>query len=134
FLSQGAHTGAPLQLLLVAFLSLALLPPSFAFAQSPQSPRFDRELTKKEEKSVQDRLKKLTLDEKIGQMFMADANAIFMNRESDAYKQLVHHIVDNKVGGVILFRSDVWATAMLINRVQELSKLPLLVSADLEMG
>ena len=30
-------------------------------------------------------LEKMTLDEKIGQMFMADANAIFMNRGSDLY-------------------------------------------------
>ncbi|HZS10576.1 MAG TPA: glycoside hydrolase family 3 N-terminal domain-containing protein [Blastocatellia bacterium] len=126
--------GAPLRLLLAVFLSLALLVPSFAFAQSSQYPRFDRGLTKKEEKWVQDTLRKLTLDEKIGQMFMADANAIFMNRESEAYKQLAHRVTDNKVGGVILFRSDVWATAMLINRMQGLAKLPLLVSADLEMG
>jgi beta-N-acetylhexosaminidase len=112
-------------------LLIFTLLPSGAFAQTS---RFDRELMKKESRWVRDTLRRLTLEEKIGQMFMADANAIFMNRESDGYKQLEHHIRDNKVGGIILFRSDVWATALLVNRFQELSKLPLLVSADLEMG
>jgi beta-N-acetylhexosaminidase len=112
-------------------LLIFTLLPSGAFAQTS---RFDRELTKKESRWVRDTLRRLTLEEKIGQMFMADANAIFMNRESDGYLQLEHHIRDNKVGGIILFRSDVWATALLVNRFQELSKLPLLVSADLEMG
>ncbi|MFN7946009.1 MAG: glycoside hydrolase family 3 N-terminal domain-containing protein [Blastocatellia bacterium] len=113
---------------------VAALLPAFVFAQAPVYPRFDRALTKKEEKWVRETLSRLTLDEKIGQMFLADANAIFMNRDSAVYRQLEHHIRDNKVGGIILFRSDVWATAMLTNRFQALSKLPLLISADLEMG
>ena len=129
-LFQGARSSLA-ERSLITLLILILLLPSGAFAQAP---RFDRELTKKESRWVRDTLRHLTLDEKIGQMFMADANAIFMNRDSAVYRQLEHHIRDNKVGGIILFRSDVWATAMLTNRFQALSKLPLLISADLEMG
>jgi beta-N-acetylhexosaminidase len=119
---------------LVTLIAGALLIPSLVGGQSRPYARFDRDLTKNEDKWVRKTLGKLTLDEKIGQMFMADANAIFMNRGSDLYRQLEHHIRDNKVGGIILFRSDVWATTVLTNRMQELSTLPLLVSADLEMG
>ncbi len=125
---------SPIHLLIIVLLGFSLLLPSFTLAQSAINQRFDRPLTSKEDNWVHDTLSQLSLDEKIGQMFLADANAIFMNRESDAYKQLAHQIIDNKVGGIILFRSDVWATAVLINRMQELAKLPLLVSADLEMG
>src|SRR5262249_55028709 len=57
-----------------------------------------------------------------------------MNRESDEYRQLRHQIVDSKVGGLILSRSQVWAAALLTNRLQEAAKVPLLVSSDLEMG
>ena len=67
-------------------------------------------------------------------MIMADANVVFWNRESDEFKQLRHHIVDNKVGGVLVFRSEVLPTALATNRWQEMAKVPLLVSADLEMG
>ncbi len=117
-------------LLLITVLFINAL----AFAQSSRYQPTNRELTNDEEKWVRDTLKSLTLDEKIGQMFMADGNAIFMNREVEAYQQIEHHIKDNKVGGILWFRSDVWATAVLTNRWQELSKLPLLVSSDLEMG
>lgn len=119
----------PTRFVTFTFICLLLYAPAFG-----QYSRFDRELTKKEAQWVRATLRKLTLAEKIGQMFMADANAIFMNRDSDAYRQLAHHIRDNKVGGIIFFRSDVWATAVLINRMQQMAKLPLLVSADLEMG
>jgi beta-N-acetylhexosaminidase len=115
-------------------LVCALLWQPLAFAQKPAYPRFDRKLTGKEEKWVKKTLAALTLDEKIGQMFTVDTNAVFMNRESDEYQRLRRQVVENKVGGVILFRSDVWATAMLTNRLQEMAKVPLLVSADLEMG
>jgi beta-N-acetylhexosaminidase len=119
--------------LAAACAALVVLPVLLS-GQSSSFQRFDRELTKKDSKWVRKTLEKMTLDEKIGQMFMADANAIFMNRGSDLYTQLEHHVRDNKVGGIILFRSDVWATAILTNRMQALSKVPLLVSADLEMG
>ena len=114
-------------------LMLALLLP-LVFAEGRSAARFDRALTKKEEQWVRKTLAALKLDEKIGQMFTVDTNAVFMNRESDEFKRLRHHVVENKVGGVILFRSDVWASALLTNRLQEMAKVPLLVSADLEMG
>src|SRR5262249_16985648 len=117
--------------LLIAF---AILFAPIASTQTRGNLPFDRKLSKKEEDWVRKTLRSLTLDEKIGQMILADANLVFWNRESDEYKKLQHHIVDNKVGGVILFRSEVWPTALLTNRWQEMAKLPLLISADLEMG
>jgi beta-N-acetylhexosaminidase len=120
--------------LCTVIVSGLLVAPLVLSGQTTPHQRFDRPLTKKEAKWVEKALAKMTIDEKIGQMFMADANAVFMNRGSDLYRQLEHHVRDNKVGGIILFRSDVWATAILTNRMQELSKLPLLISADLEMG
>lgn len=105
-----------------------------ASAQPSKYQPFDRKLSKKEEDWVRKTLKAMTLDEKVGQMVIADANISFWNRESEEYKKLQHHIVDNKVGGVILFRSEVWPTAVITNRWQEMAKVPLLISSDLEMG
>lgn len=115
-------------------LAFSLLTSAFVTAQSNQYQPFDRKLSRKDEDWVRKTLKSLTLDEKIGQMVIADANVVFWNRESDEYKKLQHHIVDNKVGGVILFRSEVWPTAVITNRWQEMAKVPLLISSDLEMG
>ena len=105
-----------------------------ATTQTGSNLRFDRKLSKKEEDWVGKTLRSMTLDEKIGQMIIAEANVVFWNREGAEYRKLRHHIVDNKVGGVILFRSQVWPAAVVTNRWQEMAKAPLLISADLEMG
>ena len=122
-----------LRFLLVSILSIFLLS-SFASTQPNKYQPFDRKLSKKDEEWVRQTLRALTIDEKVGQMMMADANIAFWNRESNEYKKLQHQIVDNKVGGVIIFRSGVWSTAVISNRWQEMAKIPLLISADLEMG
>ncbi len=125
---------APAKGFVAVLVLCASLISAFGFAETAPYTRFDRQLTKKEERWVRQTLRTLTLDEKIGQMMTVDINAVFMNRESDEYKQIRHHIVDNKAGGLILSRSQVWAAALLTNRLQQIAKIPLLVSADLEMG
>lgn len=115
------------------FLAVLIFLPSAATQTKLYQP-FDRKLSQKEENWIRKTLKSMTLDEKIGQMFMADANVVFWNRESEEFKKLQHQIVDNKVGGVLVFRSEVLPTALSANRWQEMAKIPLLISADLEMG
>src|SRR2546427_1032657 len=79
-------------------------------------------------------LRKMSLDEKIGQLICAAVNATFLNQDSEAFKALRHQVVDNHVGGIILFRGPVYESVVLVNRMQELAKYPLLISADLEAG
>lgn len=79
-------------------------------------------------------LKRMSLDEKIGQLISVGINATFLNQDSDAFKALRHQVVDNHVGGIILFRGPVYESVMLVNRMQSLAKYPLLISADLEAG
>jgi len=122
-----------LKILTLLLITALVFLPSAATQTKPYSP-FDRKLSKKDEDWIRKTLKSLTLDEKIGQMFLADANVVFWNRESEEFKKLRHHIVDNKVGGVLVFRSEVLPTALSANRWQELAKVPLLIASDLEMG
>jgi len=79
-------------------------------------------------------LKHVSLDEKIGQLIYVGINATFMNQDSEAFKALQHQVVDNHVGGIILFRGPVYESVILVNRMQALAKYPLLISADLEAG
>lgn len=118
-------------------LVLALVSMRFeqaSHAQSRHYAPYSLRLTALEERWVERHLATMSLDEKIGQMVATDANGVFMSRDSENYRRLERHIVERKVGSVILFRSEVWASAVLVNRLQHLAKLPLLVSADLEMG
>ena len=85
-------------------------------------------------KWADEQLKRMSLDEKIGQLISVGINATFLNQDSEAFKALRHQVVDNHVGGIILFRGPVYESVMIVNRMQELAKYPLLISADLEAG
>jgi beta-N-acetylhexosaminidase len=79
-------------------------------------------------------LKKMSLDEKIGQLIYVGVNASFLNRESDAYKALRRQVEEQHVGGIILFASPVYESVILVNRMQQYARRPLLISADFERG
>jgi beta-N-acetylhexosaminidase len=88
-------------------------------------------------------LKKMTLREKIGQMLMVYSFGFFTSTESAEYKELLHQVNDNHVGGFIfgtvrgplgIERAQVYPTAVLTNELQSSSKLPLLFAADFESG
>ncbi|HVF45706.1 MAG TPA: glycoside hydrolase family 3 N-terminal domain-containing protein [Pyrinomonadaceae bacterium] len=79
-------------------------------------------------------LKKMTLEEKVGQLISVGVNARFLNRESDEFRELRRQVERNHVGGIILFRGPIYESVHLVNRMQRLARLPLLISADLESG
>jgi len=81
------------------------------------------------------RLEDLTLDEKIGQLFVVGAYGTFSNESGPRYAHLLHHVRDNHVGGVIWWTfSNVSETAFLARELQRQSRVPLFFSADLESG
>jgi beta-N-acetylhexosaminidase len=79
-------------------------------------------------------LKVMSLEEKIGQLIAIGLNATFLNRDSEAFEDLRRQIVENHVGGIILFRGQVYESVVIVNRMQQLAKYPLLISSDLEAG
>jgi beta-N-acetylhexosaminidase len=119
-------------ILILVLLCLAALPvvPQEAAKVKP----YKREPSSKALKWANDQLRKMSLEEKIGQLISIGVNATFLNQDSDAYRALKHQIEDNKVGGVILFRGPVYESVILVNRMQQMAHYPLLISADLEAG
>lgn len=83
---------------------------------------------------VEETLSRLTIEEKVGQMIMPRATGYFVNSQSDEYKKMLHLVTNRKVGGFCFFQGDVYATAVTINKLQEISDVPLLLSADFERG
>ncbi|HST53432.1 MAG TPA: glycoside hydrolase family 3 N-terminal domain-containing protein [Pyrinomonadaceae bacterium] len=79
-------------------------------------------------------LRKMSLDEKIGQLISIGINAKYLNEESSEFKELRRQVEQNHVGGIILFRGPVYESVHLVNRMQHLAREPLLISADLEAG
>jgi beta-glucosidase-like glycosyl hydrolase len=80
------------------------------------------------------RVDDLSLDEKVGQMFVVLGHGVFMPESSWAYQELRRQVRENHVGGVIWSVSNVYETAQLTARLQGEARVPLLVSADLESG
>jgi beta-N-acetylhexosaminidase len=95
---------------------------------------YKREPSSKALKWANEQLRKMSVEEKVGQLISVGVNATFLNQDSDAYRSLKHQIEDNKVGGIILFRGSVYESVVLMNRMQQLARYPLLISADLESG
>jgi beta-N-acetylhexosaminidase len=92
---------------------------------------------------VESALRKMTVDEKIGQLLFTTYHGSFTATDSAAYAQILHDVKDLHVGGFIIIthgsplgivKSQAYPTAVLANQLQAKSKLPLLVGADFERG
>jgi len=79
-------------------------------------------------------LKKMTVDEKVGQLIHVGINARFAHQESSFFKELRRHVIEDKIGGVIFFGAPIYETTHLANRMQEAARIPLLMSLDAETG
>jgi beta-N-acetylhexosaminidase len=95
------------------------------------------------ERWAQRTLRKLSLEEKVGQMFMIRAMGQFMNIESAEYMNLTDQIRRYRLGSVlftvssdgpVLLKTGPYEAAMLINQLQRDAKVPLIVGADFERG
>jgi len=100
-------------------------------------------LTAEGEKWVQQTLKKMTLEEKLGQLLVVYYFGGFLPAESESFRELLRQVEKNHVGGFVIQthstplgieRSQVYPTAVLANELQNRAKVPLLVAADFERG
>lgn len=130
----------PMRFAIALFLVVALNA-SLAKDRYPQARpiHLDRDGEKWAEKT----LRNLSTEEKVGQLFMVWVRAQFLNRDSETYAQLRDVIRNYHVGsfamtvpvdGPFLLKSEPYEAAMLLNQLQQDSKLPLLVAADFERG
>jgi beta-N-acetylhexosaminidase len=123
------------------FIILALLvSPALAKTKyQPQPVHLDRD----GEKWAAKILRKMSVEEKVGQLFMIWTRAQFLNVNSLDYAQLRDTMNKYHVGSFamtvryeppFLYRSEPLEAAQLLNRLQSDSKLPLLIAADFELG
>jgi beta-N-acetylhexosaminidase len=101
------------------------------------------ELTKEGRQWAAHTLKKLTLEEKVGQMLSVRYFMDFENFDSDAYRQFRDEMQKYGIGSVLLtvrvdatglLKNPPLEAAAMSNRLQKDSKLPLLIAGDLERG
>ncbi len=75
-----------------------------------------------------------TLEEKIGQLFFVPVNGRFLSRDDHSFKEISDLITEDHIGGVIFMRGDIYGQAVLTNKLQRLSDIPLWVTQDMEFG
>jgi beta-N-acetylhexosaminidase len=129
------------RILCFVIVAAALVVPAFAKDKHALPSRIRH--TAAGDKWAERTLRRLTLQEKVGQLFMIWCRASFLNVESSEYLELREAMEKYHVGsfamtvhvdGPFLLRSEPYEAAELLNRLQRDSKLPLLFAADFERG
>ena len=104
-------------------------------------------------KWVEDTFKKMTLDDKVGQLVVTSAQTTYLSNDTDAFQSLAQRVKDLRLGGVHVFGGAEPAPAVLLgnaygsvilgqpleaasllNRAQNAATLPLLNTGDFEAG
>jgi beta-N-acetylhexosaminidase len=135
---------------LIACVAVAL---AASVAMPAQAPREPLALDKDGEKWVQDTFRKMSVDEKVGQLIVSAFYTNFMSTDSAAFEELVKAVHEYHVGGFHLFGATEPVPGVLLNptygavtlgqpleaasianRLQAISKVPLLNTADFEAG
>jgi beta-N-acetylhexosaminidase len=102
---------------------------------------------------VDDTFKRMTLDDKVGQVVMSSIDSMYLAADTDQYDQLLDKVKTLKLGGFVVFGGSERAPGVLLNnaygtvtlgqplaaastlnRLQAASAIPLLASADFESG
>ncbi len=110
-------------------------------------------LDKAGEKWVETTLKAMSLDDKVGQLIVTSSESTYLASDSDEFEKLARKVAELRVGGIHLFGGtdrttgallnntggsvilgQPTAAASILNRLQLLSKIPMLNTGDFEAG
>ncbi len=124
-----------------------LLAAPFCFAKDKSKDRFlpprPIHLDKAGQKWASKTLRKMSLEDKVGQLFSIRVKAQFFNDADPVYIRLRENIRKYRIGslvltvpvdGPVLLKTQPDVAAELLNRLQKSSQLPLIVAADFERG
>lgn len=80
---------------------------------------------------AEDTLREMSLDEKIGQLFVAPACPL---RKEDHWADWVKILEECHIGNALVKQSDPVSQVQFLNKLQNASKIPLMIVADAEWG
>jgi beta-N-acetylhexosaminidase len=79
-------------------------------------------------------VQKLSLSEKVGQLFFTSASGYFKNETDEEFIRLKQRVEEDHIGGLIFFRGSIYGQAILTNQLQNMSNIPLWITQDMENG
>lgn len=84
--------------------------------------------------AVESILAGMTTREKIAQMMHVWAYGEYQADDSDRFRRVERLVRDEKIGGFIFSRGNIYDQAILTNKLQAMSAIPLWISQDMEFG
>ena len=76
----------------------------------------------------------MSMDQKVGQLFVVQAQGLLYNEADSEYLTLVELVERFEIGGFMFWRGNPTAQALLTNDLQKRSRIPLLIAQDMEWG
>jgi beta-N-acetylhexosaminidase len=141
----------PTKIATVAMVAMAVVVSALVVAQTPPPALLPAD--KAATKWVEDTIKKMTLDDKVGQMIVSAIDSTYLSSDSVEFERLAQKVTQLKIGGFHVFGGaervpnvlldtnygavvlgQAFEAASLLNRLQALSATPLLNTADFEAG
>ncbi len=83
---------------------------------------------------VDSTLASMTLEEKVGQLFVVEVSVVYAHEEAPAYTYALDMIRRYHVGSFILAGGSILEVPVITNRLQSAAKVPLLINGDMEAG
>ena len=83
---------------------------------------------------VDSTLATLSLEEKVGQLFVIELVPLFTNEDHPAYRYALDMVRKYHAGTFILGGGNVLDIPIITNKLQRISRVPLLINGDLEAG
>lgn len=88
----------------------------------------------RKDSGIEKELDRMTLEEKAGQMIIAQTESRYNSAGDANYLQLQRLVREGKVGGIMFMKGEAFSAAMMANSFQSIAPRPLLMSADMERG
>ena len=77
---------------------------------------------------VENTLRGMSLEEKVGQLIVGAAGTNFTNLDTDKFQQIRKEVTEYHVGGYHALGGEVFSAAFLIRRIQEMARIPLFIT------
>ena len=102
------------------------------YLQAQFAPKnFTKDLDKKAVKYADSLYAKLSMDERIGQLYIV---ALYTNKDQNHISGVRKLVEQEKIGGIILMQDDAEQEIALVNEFQKKSRVPMLFGMDAEWG
>ena len=102
------------------------------YLQAQFSPKnITKDLDKKAVKHADSLYAKLSMDERIGQLYIV---ALYTNKDQNHISEVRKLVEQERIGGIILMQDDAEQEIALVNEFQKKSRVPMLFGMDAEWG